>query len=812
MNSISSWLLVLILVVVGLSLTVGGVVLVAEGGSYYYLGAGAALLASAMALLRQQAAAVVIYGCLLLVTLLWSLWEVGLNGWALAPRLLFLAVIGLLFLLPSIKRLHSASQLWIGIPFLACITGIGLSALLAVGSSATSYSVSLGQLSNTEVAAAQATQWKHWGKNLGGQRYVATDQVNTANVGKLELAWRYDSGLKPPTYLSFEATPLFADGRLYVCLKPGIVAALDPDTGEQLWRYSSPKAEQVNFSKIFGGKCRGVSYYEAPEQGVEARDKGELGENRLQVEGRTQDCPRRIITISPDGYLLAINATDGHLCESFGQGGLVDLHEGIALPAGTTADQARHEILAMPSSPAAIVNGVAVIGQTVTDLGSLDSPSGVIRGYDAITGELKWAWDAGRPDQAQLEAGEFYTRNTPNAWGVFSGDEELGLVYVPTGNSLPDYYGGSRPEIAGPYSSAIVAIDVHTGKVRWTFQTVHHDTWDYDIGSQPVVMDLPDSEGGGGDADSKFPALLVPNKLGQIFVLDRRTGEAFDRVIEKPVPQQGAVPGERLSKTQPYTTGFPSLSGPDLTEADMWGISPIDQMMCRIMFKRAHYLGQFTPISDKNTIMYPGTAGGINWGSVSIDPQRDLLFVNTLRFANFGRLIPRADAPADGYGGKEGDAIFKQNGTPYAFVQSTFMSPLKVPCQQPPYGTVNVLDLKTRELVWSKSFGTAATSGPLGIPSLLPFRLGAPNMGGSVVTAGGLAFIGASLDRKLRAFDISNGRELWNANLPAVAAASPMSYISPNTGKQYVVIAAGGHYGLPGPAASAVMAFALSEN
>ena len=505
--------------------------------------------------------------------------------------------------------------------------------------------------------------------------------------------------------------------------------------------------------------------------------------------------------MSPDGYLIAIDAATGQLCSSFGDGGRSDLHAGI----GSLPDGARHEILAMPSSPPAIVNGIAVVGQTISDLESLDAPSGVIRGYDAVSGELKWAWDAGRPGQALLEPGQHYTPNTPNAWGVLSGDEALGLVFVPTGNSLPDYYGGARPEFADHFASAVVALDVATGLVRWSFQTVHHDTWDYDIGAQPVTVELAAGE-------RQVPALLVPTKLGQIFVLDRRNGEPIDEVVERPAPQGSAVRGERLSKTQPHTTGFPSLSGPDLTEADMWGISPFDQLWCRIIFKRAHYQGQFTPISTRDTLMYPGTAGGINWGSVAVDPQRRLLFVNTLRFANLGRLVPREQAPDDGYGGKEGEAIFEQKGVPYAFVQSTFMSPLKVPCQQPPYGTVNVLDLDTRELLWSKSFGTGATAGPLGIESRIPIRLGAPNMGGAVVTAGGVAFIGASLDRRLRAYDIASGRELWSAELPAVAAANPMSYLSARTGRQYVVIAAGGHYGLPGPQADALLAFALPDH
>jgi membrane-bound PQQ-dependent dehydrogenase (glucose/quinate/shikimate family) len=507
-----------------------------------------------------------------------------------------------------------------------------------------------------------------------------------------------------------------------------------------------------------------------------------------------RECPKRIIFATPDGYLRAVDAATGKLCPSFGSGGSTDLH------AGLEPLSSRQAVLAMPSSPAAIINGVAIIGQTVSDLASRDAPSGVIRGYDAQTGALKWAWDAARPD-TPLGQGEVYGRATPNAWGVFGGDETLGLVFVPTGNSPPDYYGGMRSAQEDRFTTAIVALDVATGKLRWSFQTVHHDLWDYDLAAQPVSIDLPGTGGG-------TPALLVPTKLGQIFVLNRRDGRPIDRVIEKVVPQ-GGVPGEHVARTQPFTTGFPSLGGPDLTEKSMWGITPLDQMLCRITFRKAKYEGKFTPVGTRDTIMYPGTAGGINWGSVTIDPVRGLVVVNALRFGNLGRLVPRAKAPTGAGGGAEGTAMFEQAGTPYAFAQSTFMSPLGVPCVQPPYGTITAFDLRTRKLVWTKSLGTSAQSGPLGIPTLLPIRMGVPNMGGSISTAGGLVFIAAAQDRVLRALDIASGRELWQAPLPAVGAATPMSYVSPRTGRQYVVIQAGGHYGIPGPAASALMAYAL---
>lgn len=774
MGRIAIWLLCCILAVVGLVQLTGGAILIIEGGSPYYIAAAGAVLASAFALVRRSRYAVIIYAGVLVATLLWSLWEVGLDGWALIPPLLAPALVGLLFLLPAVReRSQQPARWWIAVPVAANLAAIVLSGVLAM--------IPDDDLSPATVAKtagpAGPTEWKHWGNTLDGQRYVTASQINTHNVHHLELAWRFDSGLKPHDLPSFEATPLAADGRLYVCLQPGIVAAIDQDTGEQIWRFTTPSYGKVDFSRIFGGKCRGVSYYESSQSPAQ--------------------CQKRILFSTPDGYLMAVDAADGQPCQSFGESGAVDLQEGMWRETPT----ARTTAVAMPSSPPTIVNGVAVVGQTVSDLESLDAPSGVIRGYDAETGALRWAWDAGRPDQTLLQPGEFYTRDTPNAWTPFSGDDELGLVFVPTGNGPPDYYGGSRSETSERFGASVVAIDVATGKVRWSFQTVHHDLWDYDLASQPVAVDLSVPEG-------VTQALLVPTKLGQIFVLDRRNGTPIDPVVERPVPQD-AVPGERPSPTQPYTNGFPSLSGADLRENDMWGITPLDQLWCRIKFKRAHYEGQFTPLATRDTIMYPGTAGGINWGSVSVDGQRGLISVNTLRVANFGRLIPRAKVPSGEFGGREWKLIIEQAGTPYAFTQAPFMSPLGVPCQRPPYGTIHVLDLQTRELVWSKSLGTAARSGPFGLPSLLPIRMGVPNMGGAVVTAGGLVFIGAAQDRRLRAYDIGNGRELWRAQLPAVGAATPMTYVSPKTGRQYVVIASGGHYGIYGPSAGALLAFAL---
>jgi membrane-bound PQQ-dependent dehydrogenase (glucose/quinate/shikimate family) len=752
-----------ILAIVGASLTIGGVVLAAHGGSLYYGITGLAVLVSAYGLVRRAPYAAWVFGAMLVWTIVWSLWESGLNDWALMPRLVGPAVVGLLFLLPAVQRATGASRWWVGGPALAAL-------LVVTGAIVRAETAESGLPPAARVAVlpGAAQDWRNWGNTLAGTKYAAIDQINLSNVKQLKLAWRYDNTLPPGELRSLEAAPIAADGRLYMCLESGTIAALDQDTGKRIWQYEGVPRD----SKFKGWKCRGAAYYRTASAGPE--------------------CQRRLFMTTSIGQLIAIDADTGKPCSQFGDNGVADLKAGMGpmLPDD-----------ALPTSPPTVVRDVVVVGQSISDYASFTAPSGVIRGYDAVTGELRWAWDAGRPGQTLLKPGETYTRDTPNAWGVFSGDEKLGLVYVGTGNSPPDYYAAHRSKIADRFTDNVVAIDVTTGQLKWAFRTVNHDLWDYDIAAQSVLVDLP-----GG-----VPGLIVPTKRGQLFVLDRRTGQPIDRVVEKPVPQ-AKTPINWTARTQPYTTGFPSVAGDDLREADMWGITPIDQMLCRIQYREANYQGQFTPITTEPTITYPAVGGGINWGSVAVDPQRGLLVVNTLHFANINRLMKRKPGEV-AKGGFEGGVItFPQEGTPYAFKSFPFLSPMALACPPPPPGVISVFDIRTRKLLWSKPLGTAAGSGPFGIASHIPLRLGAPNFGGSLTTAGGLVFIAAAQDRTLRAFDIGNGREVWSAQLPAVGAAMPISYVSPRTGRQYVVIAAGGHFSIPGPNASAIMAYALPRH
>ena len=765
------FVLALAMAIAGAVLAVGGVELISEGGSWYYLPAGLALIATAAGLVWRKPFAFPLFGVLLVVTLIWGLWESGLDAWALVPRLVAPMVLGLVLLLPFVRRGGRQTRTWwVGAPVIA------IAAMLLIASFTSEKApVALAGAKPIAMNAKDAGDWKVWGRTLSGARFSPLSDIDTGNVGKLELAWEFKSDVEPYGFHGFEATPLAAGGKLFVCLDRDVIVALDQETGKQVWRFDA----KPDLTGVFGATCRGVSYFEAPEG--------------------TQDCAKRILFGVHDWRLMAIDAETGKRCTSFGENGEVDLKDGMG---------EWEPGIAYPSSPPTIVNGVVMLSGWITDGLRVKEPSGGIRAFDAVTGKRLWVWDSGRENPEEpLKPGETYTLGAPNAWGVFSGDEQLGLVYMGMGVETPDYFGNGRAPGAEKYSTSIVALDVKTGKPRWHFQTVHHDLWDWDIGSQPVLADIPYK-------GKIIPGLIGPTKRGEFFVLDRRTGEPIYPVTEKPVPQD-TVKEDWAAKTQPHSS-FPNVSGDRLTEKSMWGVTPLDQLWCRIEFRKARYEGDFTPPGTEKTIFFPGSAGGSNWGSVTVDTARGLMIANSLYMADIGRLIPReeADRIAAEYAGSPDQAdsfAFPQKGTPYAMDRTVFLNPLGVPCQQPPYGKLHAFDLKTGKVLWSKPLGTAEHAGPLGMGIGLPIPMGVPNLGGSVATAGGVVFIGASQDRKLRAIDIGNGKELWSHALPAIGAATPMTFRSAKSGRQFVVIAAGGHPGLPGPAGGSVVAFALPK-
>ena len=468
-------------------------------------------------------------------------------------------------------------------------------------------------------------------------------------------------------------------------------------------------------------------------------------------------------------------------------------------------------MLSITSAPT-IVRGVVVVGHQVLDGQMRDAPSGVIQGYDAVTGELRWAWDMVRPDRPGLPPeGETYTRGTPNMWTTASGDEELGLVYLPLGVSAVDYWSGSRSEPEKEFATSLVALDVESGKPVWHFQTVHNDVWDYDLGSQATLIDFPAGQG-------TVPALLLPSKRGDIFVLDRRTGQPLTGVEERLVPQGGVEPEQRTA-TQPFSL-YHTLQKPDLTETDMWGMSPIDQMICRIQFRTANYQGIFTPPTTAPWVEYSGYNGGSDWGGIAVDPRRGVIVANYNDMPNHNRLVPREEADRLGWaprdqargeiGGAEGAGDL-QAGAPYAInVNAGWRLPFTgLLCKQPPYGGIRAIDIATGETLWDKPLGQARTNGPFGIPSMLPVTIGTPNNGGAVVTASGLIFIAAATDNLIRAIDIDTGKVLWTDVLPAGGQATPMTYEI--DGRQYLVIMAGGHHFMETPVGDALVSYALPK-
>ncbi len=615
--------------------------------------------------------------------------------------------------------------------------------------------------------------WPEYGGDKGGLRHSPVNQITRANVGRLEAAWVYRhgdvaDGSGETSRTSFNATPIVADGTLYFCTGFNRVIALDPETGHERWTFD-PKLRNKRLQGPYPLTCRGVSYW---------RDAQAL---------ETDFCSARIFTGTLDSQLIALDARTGRPCTDFGTRGRVELRERVG-----TATPWEYYV----TSPPLAIGGRVIVGALVADNLRADAPSGVVRAFDARSGELSWAWDPVPPEhESPAGEGADFTGGTANVWSILSADPERNLVFVPTGNAAPDYYGGERHGL-DYYSSSVVALEASTGKVAWFFQTVHHDLWDYDVPAQPVLFELK-------TADGPVPALAQATKMGHMFLLNRETGEPLFPVEERPVPQ-GGVPGEVLSPTQPFPTHPPPLHPPTLTPKDAWGFTPWDRAQCAEIIGRYRSEGIFTPPSLEGTIQYPGPGGGPNWGSVSIDPAAGVLFVNQMRVPVVVQLVPRAEyQKLDEKAVVYPNELYPMQGTPYGLRRGPLLSPLGAPCNPPPWGTLKAVDLGSGEVRWESSLGTTRDQAPFP----LWFALGAPNLGGSIATGGGLIFIGATTDKFLRAFDAATGEELWSQRLPYTANATPITYRLRSDGKQYVVIAAGGHgWSEPG---DALMAFAL---
>lgn len=619
------------------------------------------------------------------------------------------------------------------------------------------------------------SDWPSYGRDAGGSRYSPLSQINRDNVNQLRAVWTFRTGHvadsnRAAETIQFEATPIMVDGTLYLSTPFNRVIALDPQTGTERWTFD-PKLD-LSIPYAEGFTSRGVSTW------------------LDQTRAPDAPCRRRIFVPTNDGRLIALDGVTGKTCAGFGKDGQIELTRGV----GSFRPGEYHF-----TSPPALVGDVVVVGSTIDDALRADAPSGVVRAYDARTGTLRWSWNPipHEPTDPAWKTwnGESALRTgAANVWSVMSVDARRNLIFLPTSCPSPDFYGGERRG-DNLYSNSVVALHALTGKIAWYFQVVHHDVWDYDVPAQPVLVNVRR-----GRRD--IPAVIVATKMGHIFVLNRETGKPLFPVEERRVPQ-GAAPGEELSPTQPFPVLPPPLDPETLTAADVWGITEEDRRFCRERIESLRSEGIFTPPGLQGSVIYPGNIGGVAWGGVSVDPRRSIVIANTNRFPFIITLIPRDLYQAEKKAHPNAD-ISPQTGTPYAMRREILRTPRGVLCNPPPWGTLSAVDLSSGRVRWQVPLGTIP--GLAQVPGSSAW--GSPNLGGSIVTAGGLVFIAATMDQYLRAFDIETGKELWKGALPAGGQATPMTYRG-SDGKQYVVIAAGGHGRLGTTQGDYVVAFAL---
>lgn len=722
-----------LIALIGLFLLGGGVWLLTLGGSPYYALAGAAMFVSAAYLWFGNPLGSAIFQLTVIATVLWAFWESGFDLWAVMPRVALPLLLMAWLYTPWVRRgiytdddgeeagggsdLKKAAAL-IGVAVIGAGAMFGAEFVKAQEDGR--HGGGHGERSVDE----QAGDWRHYGNSLFGSRYSTLNQINEANVGELQEAWRYQTGDMPREgdsgSFAFDATPIEIGGTLYFCTPHRSVIALNAETGEERWRFD-PETDGL----VTQSACRSVAYHAG------------TGSDGL--------CTNKILAVTADAHLVALDASSGALCDGFGENGFVSLTDGV----GATEGQ---RYLTTP--PMVVGNHVIVGGGAGADH-SIDAPSGVVRSYNVRTGAREWAWDIGRGTNGG------FTRGTPSTTAPFAADPELGLIYVATGSPPLITDGTSLRAFDERYANSLVALEANSGRMRWSFQTTRRDVWDYGLDQQPVLVDLLIPGG-------IRRAIVQATKQGEVFVLDRTDGQPISQFTERPAPRGGGLP---LSATQ--LRSEISFAPEPLVESDMWGFTPLDQLVCRIKFKSARYEGPFTPPGTRPTITYPGAAGGVSEGGIAVDQRSKLIVANTTLIASY-------------------DQIVRDDDGNYEKVSVPFVGPLGVPCNQPPWSILTLYDLKTNAQVWSR---------PLGDPS----------SGGPIATEGALIFVAGTSDGSLRARHLYLGHDLWSTSLPAGGQATPMTYRTAS-GRQFLLIAAGGSEALGSETGDSLVAYALPDS
>ncbi|TXU00231.1 pyrroloquinoline quinone-dependent dehydrogenase [Enterobacter hormaechei] len=647
----------------------------------------------------------------------------------------------------------------------------------APGTTKTTDDASTGNGDGKKVASASqpatplvpgTATWDSFHGQLNAQKYSPLTQITADNVGKLTKVWEFHTGDvsdgkgdTPATVWS--ATPIFANDTLYIGTPFDRLIALDPGTGKEKWHYDTKSSRKALTQPVL--KNRGVSYWQA----------------KNPVNG--EECQKMVYMGTVDGKLFALDADSGKPCGGFADNGVLDLNQWNTV-------NAKYPLSVL--QPPTVVGNHLLVGWAGKDWAYAEAPPGTVFSVNAQTGKLEWTFEA-IPAEIRKRTG------TANVWTHMSADEANGLVYLPVSSPSPNYWGGNRVD-AIPLGTSTTALDINTGKVVWSRQWVHHDVWDYDINSAPTLMDIT--------VDGKqIPALVQATKQGFLFVVNRLTGEDVWPIEERPVPQgDGSVKGEVLSPTQP----FPTKPAPLLDQSkkpEIWKLADIvGGGQCSRLWDNLTYEGMYTPPTTKGegTLTYPDSAGGVQWGGVAFDPQKQIAIVNTSHIVQYVKLYSREDYDnADKDSGNE-SGFAPQEGAPYGMRLLVASNWLGMPCWQPPFGEIVALDMHTGDVKWRRPVGASQQYG-----FFMPESWGSPTIGGPAVTAGGVIFIGASMDAKVRAYSVESGEELWSDQAEAPAVANPSVY--EYKGRQYVAFVAGGNTILKDQVGDQVVVYALPE-